>query len=79
MTNQIANLSSPDLQILDRQLGKLKAQLDLIARAAAGGKSPGNGYHSDIAAKADTLKWVQIDLGQPAATGRSAVDSRAPG
>ena len=46
------------------ELDKLKAQLALVAQAADGGKSPGNGYHSGIESKADAVKWVQVDLGQ---------------
>ena len=64
LTNQIAKISSPEIEELDGRLNKLKAQLALVARTAEGAKSPGNGYHSDIATKADTVKWVQVDLGQ---------------
>ncbi len=64
LTNQIAKISSPEIQELDGRLNKLKEQLAVIARAAEGGKSPGNGYHSVIEPKPDTIKWVQVDLGQ---------------
>ena len=64
LTNQIAAISSPELEELAGRLGKLKSQLAAIARTADGTRSPGNGYHSGIEPKPDMMKWVQVDLGQ---------------
>ncbi|NOS69692.1 MAG: DUF1553 domain-containing protein [Verrucomicrobia bacterium] len=60
LTNQVAKVSSPEIQELDRRLAKLKTQLV----ASSGDKSPANGYHSAIEAKPETTKWVQVDFGQ---------------
>src|ERR1043165_9093875 len=64
LTNEIVKASSPELQKLDGQMKQLKEQLDLIGLAAQAEKSPGNGYHSAIEKNPQTLKWVQVDLGQ---------------
>ena len=64
LTNEIVKASSPELQKLDGQMKQLKEQLDLIGLAAQAEKSPGNGYHSAIEKNPETLKWVQVDLGQ---------------
>ena len=60
LTNQVAKVSSPEIQELDSRLAKLKTQV----AASSGDKSPANGYHSAIEAKPDTTKWVQVDFGQ---------------
>ncbi len=60
LTNQVAKVSSPKIQELDVRLAKLKLQVV----ASSGDKSPANGYHSAIEAKPDSIKWVQVDLGQ---------------
>ena len=61
LTNQIAKISSPEIQELDDRIAKLREK---VAQVAGAEKSPGNGYHSAIEAKPDTTKWVQVDLGQ---------------
>jgi mono/diheme cytochrome c family protein len=45
----------------------LTRRLEGMSRTAAakvGNPTPDYGYHAQIAARADTLKWVQVDLGQ---------------
>jgi len=64
LTNQIARLSSPQIQELDDELKQKKERLAAIRPAGGIGKSPGNGYHSNIEKSADTAKWVQVDLGR---------------
>ena len=64
LTNQIAKISSPEIEELDSRLSKVKEQLAYVTRASDKAKSPANGYHSGIEPKPDTLKWVQVDLGQ---------------
>jgi hypothetical protein len=61
LTNQIAKITSSEIKQIDVALESLKQQL---REASAGEKSPGNGYHSAIEKSADTIKWVQIDLGK---------------
>ena len=66
--DQVAKLSSPELVALDSTTDRLKSELagvpDPLARPVdAPVTSPTNGYHSAIAAKPDTAKWVQVDLG----------------
>jgi cytochrome c553 len=63
LAQQVASQTHPDLGALDGTLA------DLRGTAAAFGPLPGaasatNGYHSAIAAKADAVKWVQVDLGR---------------
>lgn len=60
LTNQFAKASSPEIQELDEKLTKLKTQV----AASSGDKRPANGYHSAIEARPDSIKWVQVDLGQ---------------
>src|ERR1043166_5407032 len=64
LTNEIVKISSPELQKLDGQMKQLKEQLDLLGLATQAEKSPGNGYHSGTEINPETLKWVQVDLGQ---------------
>lgn len=47
-----------------QELARLEAQ---IATAGQDGRSAQGGYHSQIEASPEALKWVQIDLGQPRA------------
>src|ERR1051325_7976321 len=74
LTNEIVKISSPELQKLDGQMKQLKEQLDLIGLAAQAEKSPGNGYHSGIEKNPETLKWVQVDLGQSLALDELRLD-----
>ncbi|MEY2428500.1 MAG: hypothetical protein QOJ40_1385, partial [Verrucomicrobiota bacterium] len=67
LTNEIGQLSSPELTELDSQLKALRSQLAEISIDIELEKSPGNGYRSDAAKSADSLKWVQVDLGKPLA------------
>lgn len=61
LQQEIAKLSSPALQEVERRLAALDelSQVNLGADAAA----RTNGYHSNIESIADVQKWVQIDLG----------------
>lgn len=54
--------TSPDLKKIDGSLTRARAALAALP-APASTPSPSNGYHSDIMATADHVKWVQIDLG----------------
>src|ERR1043166_4615476 len=64
LTNQIAKISSPQIQELDGELKQKQERLASIRPAGGSGKSPGNGYHSAIEKTADVAKWVQVDLGR---------------
>ncbi|MBL8825046.1 MAG: DUF1553 domain-containing protein [Planctomycetia bacterium] len=54
-----SQISSPELEQLKKQIAELKQQ--------AGNSSPAYGYHSQLAKKANTEKWVQLDLKEPIA------------
>jgi len=58
----MAAMTSPELQRADQEILALQSRLG--PTNVAGGKSPGNGYHSSIEAGPDSAKWVQIDLGR---------------
>ena len=60
---QINELSGGELAKLDQQLATLRAM-------NANGQSAAFGYHSNIEKSPDIVKWVQIDLGKPAAIGQ---------
>ncbi len=53
-------LSSDGIDEANDRLDVLRKELRELIEP----ESPGNGYHSLIAAAPDTVKWVQIDLGQ---------------
>ena len=57
-------ISSPELVALDQQLAALQASLGSDGSTNTARKSPSNGYHSNIEAKPDAAKWVQVDLGR---------------
>jgi hypothetical protein len=48
-------------------LAKIDQQLAEFTKRAAGGEKPEFGYHSNIESRADVVKWVQVDLGEPRA------------
>ena len=50
---------------LTKQLGELRKQSTTAVR-------PESGYHSQIVAKPDITKWVQVDLGEPVEIARHA-------
>lgn len=54
----------PELKSLDAEIAKLVAEVE---KAPAGTPPPEHGYHSQVATKPDTVKWVQLDLGAPRA------------
>jgi hypothetical protein len=60
----LAKVISPELAALDLQLAKLREKLGSGSSTNAPGKSPSNGYHSNIEPKPDVTKWVQVDLGR---------------
>lgn len=70
--SQLAEHAS-EQQILEAELArrggeewrKLTAELEQLAKAQAAKPSPAYGYHSALADAANTVKWVQIDLGSP--------------
>ncbi len=74
LESQRDELTSPQLGRLNEQIKSLGERLATLAdplaepasAAVAGAAgSPTNGYHSKVAAAADTTKWVQVDLGEP--------------
>ena len=52
------------------KLATLNKQLSDLRKKAAAKPRPEYGYHSQIVAKQDTTKWVQVDLGEPRAITR---------
>ena len=58
---EIAKVSSPEIDELDHQLAALRSQLNPDVGES---KSPSNGYHSQVDTMRETVKWVQVDLGQ---------------
>lgn len=60
--NQAVLRSSPTVfRLIDARRDELKKQIASLVKSTDQ-ESPGNGYHSEITAKADMTKWVQIDL-----------------
>jgi len=62
LTNQIAKISSPEIDQIDARVKEIRQQLRVTFSTDQ--KSPGNGYHSGIEKNPDSTKWVQIDLGK---------------
>ena len=65
VTNEIGRLSNSELAELDGQRKALRMQLAEMGIDIALEKSPGDGYRSEAAKTADSVKWVQVDLGNP--------------
>jgi hypothetical protein len=59
-------VAGPGLRDLDARLQEHRQRLEKMP-LLVGEPSPSNGYHSGIEPKADTVKWVQVDLGKPVA------------
>ena len=57
---QLDAFRTPELDGIAKRLAEVESELDTLRRP----DSPSNGYHSAIEPKADTTKWVQIDLGR---------------
>jgi hypothetical protein len=57
---KLLKLGGPELTALDTKIAEL-------GKAPRGGERPEFGYHSQISAKQDTVKWVQVDLGESTA------------
>ncbi|MEZ6119500.1 MAG: DUF1549 domain-containing protein [Pirellulaceae bacterium] len=58
LEEKINVLAGERLAELDAQLATLRQQQQTVEK-------PEFGYHSQIATTADTIKWVQVDLGEP--------------
>ena len=65
LLQRAARVTSPPLARLDTELSGLKERLAGLPRPVGTAGSPSNGYHSGIADRPDTIKWVQVDLGWP--------------
>ncbi|MBI4325705.1 MAG: PSD1 domain-containing protein [Chloroflexi bacterium] len=61
---ELAQITSPALQQLDRELAAAQAKLDPDVATGPEKKSPSNGYHSQVEPKPDSPKWGQVDLGR---------------
>jgi hypothetical protein len=61
-----ARSGDPALARLDARLQQVRDELAKLP-VPAGAPSPSNGYHSGIAVKPESVKWVQVDLGKPVA------------
>jgi hypothetical protein len=59
LQDELVTLGGPQLADLNRRL--------IQAKKPRAEQRPEFGYHSNIEAKQETVKWVQIDLGQPKA------------
>ena len=59
---QIASVRNAELERLTAREAELRRQLARLT-PEKGPASPTNGYHSQIAATPDVVKWVQVDLG----------------
>ncbi|HVU86644.1 MAG TPA: DUF1553 domain-containing protein, partial [Pirellulales bacterium] len=71
LAEERAAVTSPELVALDARIKAVTDELaaipDPFAPSDQAAGSPSNGYHSEIASKADETKWVQVDLGQAVA------------
>ena len=56
-TAELRAAGGPELDAIEKQIAQLQPKIQPIA------KRPEYGYHSQIEAKADAPKWVQMDLG----------------
>jgi hypothetical protein len=59
-----ARISNPELERLDAELAASKSEKERGGASGEVKSSPSNGYHSELANKAEVTKWVQIDLGR---------------
>ncbi len=64
LQKKVAESTSPELLHVDDELAGVQRELAKLANPVANIASPTNGYHSDFAASADVVKWVQVDLGR---------------
>jgi len=63
LLKKTSGATSPELIQLDDALAIVRRELSGLTNPVAGIASPTNGYHSEFAPSADTVKWVQVDLG----------------
>jgi len=57
---RLDSMSSESIDEAKTRLSKLREEHGKLDQS----DSPGNGYHSAVEAKPDTIKWVQVDLGE---------------
>ena len=55
--------TSLELAILDKELEDARRRVGTAGGVDTSVKSPSNGYHSAIETRADSAKWVEVDLG----------------
>ncbi len=60
---ELEALKTPEVIALDKEIAALNEKLG-VATKTGGERSNRYGYHSQVAGSQDTVKWVQIDLGQ---------------
>ena len=60
----IASLKTPDLLAVEQEIAAIQSAAAAASSAEGGGRSGQYGYHSQVAAQQDVVKWVQIDLGE---------------
>src|SRR5262249_18838028 len=63
LEKQASALTSPELAALETRLKTLQASLSAVPKPPTK-PSPSNGYHSEISANQEVVKWVQVDLGK---------------
>jgi len=56
-------LKTPTVLVLEKEIAELSRKIAAIEKPG-GERSARYGYHSEVATKQDTVKWVQIDLGE---------------
>src|SRR5262249_21160707 len=64
LLKKTSEAASPELIHLDDALAIVRRELKGLTNPVAEIASPTNGYHSEFAPSADTVKWVQVDLGR---------------
>ncbi len=61
---KIAAAKPKELIELEKEIAKLEEKLSAGSGAGGAKRSERYGYHSQVAPKQDTVKWVQVDLGE---------------
>ncbi|MFN0053720.1 MAG: DUF1553 domain-containing protein [Planctomycetales bacterium] len=60
---KVAAVTSPEIRATDERLAELQKELGALPKPE-GQSSPTNGYHRQIEAAPNVVKWVQVDLGE---------------
>jgi hypothetical protein len=60
MDSVVDRTTNPEIAAAEANLKDAK---DRLAQLPSAAESPANGYHSEVEAKEDATKWVQVDLG----------------